>query len=157
MTAMRSPGPACRATSLCVATILLAALATPARAETPSSTTTPASTTPSAPATTPSPAPPGSLETGDTAAPPGAPPAAVEPLGAPVSGVLPVAPTSLTATEGAYAPPPLAPRPVPFYRKAWFWGVCGVAIVTLTIIGVLSLQPIDPAQPTTRLGDMHAF
>jgi hypothetical protein len=162
MSAMRRTlGPASRATSLCVATtlVLLTAFATPARAETPPASTPHATTTPAAPpATTPAPPPPGALEAGDTATAPGAPPATVEPLGAPGTGPAPPgAPSSLTATGGLYAPVPIAPRREPFYRQAWFWGVCGVAIVTLTIIGVLSLQPIDPAQPTTRLGDMRAF
>jgi hypothetical protein len=142
-------GPASRATSLCVATtlVLLTAFATPAPAETPPP---PAA---SSPPTTP--APTGALEAGDTAAP-GAPPAAVEPLGTPGTGA-PLPAASASVTEGAYAPLSPAPRPRPFYQRAWFWGVCGVAIVTLTIIGVLSLQPIDPAQPNTRLGDMRAF
>jgi hypothetical protein len=88
------------------------------------------------------------LEAADTA-PAGAPPGIVEPLGAP----------STTAPGASFADAPAAPapRPRPFYRQGWFWAAAGVLAFTAVIIGVVTLQPADPATPDTRLGDKRAF
>ena len=67
--------------------------------------------------------------------------------------------------EPAPAPPleldgrtahPLSERPVPFYRKNWFWGTVGLVVLTTAII-VVSASSSSASPPNTTLGNMHAF
>ncbi len=72
----------------------------------------------------------------------------------------------LTLTPESAPAPPLeldrrtapAPseRPVPFYRKNWFWGTVGLVVLTTAII-VVSTTTSGSSPPTTTLGNMHAF
>jgi hypothetical protein len=112
------------------------------------------------PAAAAEPAAPPPLEAADTA-PPGAVPAApVQPIAplATTPAATPAPPGALTTmSDPGLTPIPPAPRPKPFYRRHWFWGAVGVVLITGAIIGILSLQPDDPATPITKLGDMRAF
>jgi len=105
-----------------------------------------------APPATPAPAnaPAPSLESGDTAPPPGAPPV-VTPL--PPAA----APAQTAVVEPLYVPPPQAPQQLPLYRRNWFWGAIGLVLVTGVVILFVSLSNQDPTTPGTRLGDMRAF
>lgn len=47
-------------------------------------------------------------------------------------------------------------RPVPFYRKDWFWGAVGVVILTTAII-LVSVASSGADTPSTTLGNMRAF
>jgi hypothetical protein len=111
--------------------------------------------------TAPPPSP--SLESADTAPPGAAPAATVQPIGPPASAetVAPAPAATVTAAatvaDPGLTPVPPAARPKPFYRRSWFWGTVGVVLLTGAIIGILSLQPTDPATPSTKLGDMRAF
>jgi len=53
-------------------------------------------------------------------------------------------------------PQPPSERPVPFYRKNWFWGTVGLVVLTTAII-VVSTSTSGSSPPTTTLGNMHAF
>jgi hypothetical protein len=105
---------------------------------------------------TPSGAPSPNLESGDTAPPGAAKVETLDPTHAP-----PLAPT--TEVVGAPAgptlvtPPPPAPRPVPFYRKNWFWGAVSVVVITGIVVSVLTVGSSSPSTPQTTLGDMRAF
>ncbi|HVU50958.1 MAG TPA: hypothetical protein VHL80_09750, partial [Polyangia bacterium] len=93
-----------------------------------------------------------------TAPPPGAsPPPPVEPV-TPLQAPPPQAgaPASAAVVQPLVEPPP-APRQVPVYRRNWFWGAIGVALVTGVVVLFLSLSNQDPPTPGTRLGDMRAF
>jgi hypothetical protein len=111
-----------------------------------------AQTPPTAPQTMPAPQAAPSLESGDTAPPPGAPPTAVPPLPAPS----PV-PAQTAVVEPLYTPPPPEPQQLPLYRRNWFWGAIGVVLVTGVVLLFVSLSNADPPTPGTRLGDMRAF
>jgi hypothetical protein len=52
---------------------------------------------------------------------------------------------------------PASERPVPFYKKNWFWGTVGLVVLTTAIIVVSSTSTSGTSPPTTTLGNMHAF
>jgi hypothetical protein len=122
---------------------------------------------PPAPAPAPGPAtsivPPGEPA---TASPATALPA--EALPAPASAsVAPADATAPTLTPEPVPGPPLAldqgrsqepvgGRPVPFYRKDWFWGAIGVAILTTAAL-LVSTASSGADTPSTTLGNMRAF
>jgi hypothetical protein len=92
-----------------------------------------------------------------------APPATL-PAGTPAATA---APTPTLALEPAQPPPPLAldreaehvptsGRPVPIYRKDWFWAGLGVVILTMAVIFV-SAASAGTDTPNTKLGNMRAF
>jgi hypothetical protein len=102
------------------------------------------------------------LESGDTAPPPGAPPASAAPIAplAPTTGSAPAAAPApaLTATTAPLVLPAApAPKHTPIYRKPWFWGAIGVVAVTGMVLMAVALANTDPSTPSTRLGDMRAF
>jgi hypothetical protein len=111
------------------------------------------------PGSPPPPASPAPLELSPAA--PAAPPADAPP---PVAG--PTTPTPTLTPEPVQTLPlaldqrsPQAPesgRPVPFYRKDWFWGAVGVVILTTAII-LVSVASSGADTPTTTLGNMRAF
>src|SRR6185312_1135320 len=104
-----------------------------------------------APTATP---PPG--EPGNVAPPPATPPATTTAPETTVPGALGPAATPSTLTpEPPVAPPlvleqrtPQAPakRPVPFYRKDWFWGTIGLVVLTTAIV-LVSVSSSDSAGP----------
>jgi hypothetical protein len=68
--------------------------------------------------------------------------------------------------EPAAAPPlaldqrtsqPSSERPVPFYKKDWFWGTVGLVVLTTALILISSASSNSPEPPSTTLGNMHAF
>jgi len=88
-------------------------------------------------------------------------PGAVEQIQKAANDLNEVATAPLTPAPGLasplVAPVPPARRPVPFYRKEWFWGAVAVVVVTGIVVTVLALGSGDPATPSTKLGDMNAF
>ena len=76
------------------------------------------------------------------------------------------APPLTLTPEPAPAPPleldrrtaqPPSERPVPFYRKNWFWGTVGLVVLTTAIIVVSTSTMSSSSPPMTTLGNMHAF
>ena len=120
----------------------------------------PSAATPPAPPAEPAPPPP-PADAPTATPPPGEPPnLAPPPAPAPAS-----APPLTLTPEPAPAPPleldrrtaqPPSERPVPFYRKNWFWGTVGLVVLTTAII-VVSASISGSSPPTTTLGNMHAF
>jgi hypothetical protein len=107
--------------------------------------------------TAPPPQPGPGLEAGDTAPPPGAPPAV-----APIAPLTPLPPPAVAApgtvtTAPLVLPAPPAPKHTPVYRKPWFWGAVGLVAVTGMVLLAVALAHSDPSTPSTRLGDMRAF
>jgi hypothetical protein len=100
--------------------------------------------------------PPPPLGAGDTAPPPGAPPAPeVEPV-APLPELTPPPSSAVVTAPALTAPPPRAQQQ-PIYRKDWFWAAIGVVLMTGAVVMFFALRDPDPATPPTRLGDMRAF
>lgn len=134
--------------------VLIAVLRNLARAQTAASGTTAASDPTLTPTPAPEPAP--ALDT-----------AAAERVGAPAppAGVTSLT-TAPTLTPEPATPPPLAldlpaqpnpaGRPTPFYRKDWFWGALGLAVLTTAVI-LVSVASSGTDTPTTTLGNMRAF
>jgi hypothetical protein len=156
----RSTALASRATGSAVIAALLLTFCTGAHAAEPATVPAPAAPPAAAPSSAaPEPTPPSfpvtpssnALEAADTAAP-----GAVTPL-TPPSAAPPEATPALAAPNPSLAPAPLAPRPTPIYQRTWFWSAIAVVVITTAIVGSLSLNPTDPAPPSTRLGDMHGF
>jgi hypothetical protein len=123
-------------------------------------TTPPSAATPPAPPAEPAPPPP-PAQAPTATPPPGQPPTLTPP---PAAASAP--PLTLTPEPSPASAPPLeldrrtaqpAPeRPVPFYKKDWFWGTVGLVVLTTAII-VLSSATSGTSPPMTTLGDMHAF
>jgi hypothetical protein len=103
------------------------------------------------------------LAPGEPAPPPVAPPPPAPGASAPPAPSLAPPPATAPGVTAGLAvepvPPPGAdltqPRP-PFYRKPWFWGAVGVAVLTGVIILVAVSASGNP-KPDTTLGDMRAF
>jgi hypothetical protein len=99
--------------------------------------------------------------------PPAAAPASPAPAPPPPAASPPVAPLTPTLAPETAPPPPLIlaertpyqqqPRPEPFYRKTWFWGVVSIAFVTSFIITFVALSDASSDPPKTTFGNMHAF
>jgi hypothetical protein len=131
------------------------------RAQTAPATTPPSAATPPVPPAEPAPPPPPA--DAPTATPPPGQPPTLSPPPAPAPTSAP--PLTLTP-ELAPAPPleldrqtaqPRSERPVPFYRKDWFWGTVGLVVLTTAIIVVSTTTSGSSSPPTTTLGNMHAF
>jgi hypothetical protein len=126
-------------------------------------TTAPSAARPPAPPAEPAPPPP-PAEAPTATPPPGQPPTLAPPPAEPTPASAP--PLTLTPELSSTSAPPLeldrrtgqpaSERPVPFYKKDWFWGTVGLVVLTATII-VLSTATSDTSPPTTTLGNMHAF
>jgi hypothetical protein len=138
--------------------VLIALLRNLARAQTAASGTTAASDPTLTPTPAPEPAP--ALDTAPA-------PATAERVGvpAPPAGITSLT-TAPTLTPEPAPPPPLAldlpaqpnaaGRPTPFYRKDWFWGALGLAVLTTAVI-LVSIASSGTDTPTTTLGNMRAF
>ena len=126
------------ASAVLVAALISAVQVRPARADVPASA-------PTSEATPEAPAPPESAP---------APPPAAAPALAPT--LTPEVPAVAAPALEAPAPGPPTPRGTPFYRKDWFWGAVGVAVLTLGIV-LLATSGSNGDSPPTTLGNMHAF
>ena len=125
--------------------------------------TPPSAATPPAPPAEPAPPPP-PAQAPTATPPPGQPPTLTPPPAA--APATEAAPLTLTPELSPTSAPPLeldrstaqpaSERPVPFYKKSWFWGTVGLVVLTTALI-VLSTATSDPSPPMTTLGNMHAF
>lgn len=111
------------------------------------------------PGSPPPPASPPPLEL--SPAPPAAPPADAPPETAgsttPTPTLTPEPVQTLPLALDRRAPQgPESGRPVPLYRKDWFWGAVGVVILTTAII-LVSVASSGADTPSTTLGNMRAF
>ncbi len=140
--------------------------ATPPATDTPPAQAPPSAANP--PAAPPSVANPPAPPPAPAAPPPPAQaPTATPPPGEPQNVSPPPAPAPpLTLAPAPPPPPPLeldrrtqqaaSERPVPFYRKEWFWGTVGLVVLSTAII-IAASGSSGPSPPSTALGNMHAF